>query len=89
MIFTFQCQHVRVLTDCFENKIYQMESSQQVIILPKSKKHTNKNMKQKVKKVKKNVGGGKVEPTLLTSVVREIPKRKISKIYIVRRAKTC
>lgn len=46
-------------------------------------------MKQKVKKVKKNVGGGKVEPTLLTSGVREIPKRKISKIYIVRRAKTC
>lgn len=42
MIFTFQCQRVRVLTDCFENKIYQTESSQQVIILPKSKKQTNK-----------------------------------------------
>lgn len=47
-----------------------MESLEQILLLPQIKKLK---ITQKVK-VKMKVGGGRVEPTLFTSGVGEIPK---------------
>lgn len=41
MMFIFQCQLASVLTDDFEDKIYQGESSKEIIIFPKMEKKKN------------------------------------------------
>lgn len=58
MIFTFQCPSARILTDHFADKIFQMESLKQILILPQIKK-------QKINKKSKNEGRwGRMEATV-------------------------
>lgn len=76
MTFTFQGQYGRVLTDHFEGKISQVESSKQIIFLPKVKKNTKNNTEQKVKKVKRKVGKERMELTLFYLWSRGNSKKK-------------
>lgn len=69
-------------SDHFEDKIYQMESSKEIIILPKIERKKPKNIKQNIKKVKRKGG------TNSSYLWRRGDSKKTNKICIARRAQS-